>query len=107
MKTKEEAKEFIKSTCDFVWVADTQILKNNDVLELMVEFANLASQPKWISVEEMPKDYSTSTWGEYLTLSESGKMQIFYFDAEYSRFTSPAHYSKITHWMPLPTPPEK
>ena len=55
MKTKEEAKEFIKSTCDFVWVADTQILKNNDVLELMVEFANLAAQPKWISVEEIER----------------------------------------------------
>jgi len=46
MKTKEEAKEFIKQTCDFVWIADTQILNNNDFLEIMVEFANQPEQKK-------------------------------------------------------------
>ena len=39
MITKENAKEFIKRTSDFVWIEDRKILKDNDILDLMVEFA--------------------------------------------------------------------
>lgn len=61
---------------------------------------------EWISVEDrMPPEYEL-----VLTISTEGDYHIFYHDHVY-RYPfniGPNHrrYYQVTHWMPLPDPPE-
>lgn len=63
-------------------------------------------RPKWISVEErLPEDYEL-----VLTVSTEGYIHIFSHAPSYKYpfGIGPHHprYYPVTHWMPLPDPPE-
>ena len=68
-----------------------------------------AAQPKWISVEDMipPRErniLAVNGHGRIKMLALWKKEEKRWTWIEDSRFT---HWNDITHWMPLPEPPEE
>ncbi|MGI9569505.1 MAG: DUF551 domain-containing protein [Desulfobulbia bacterium] len=57
---------------------------------------------EWISVE----DRLPESEGMYLCYSENGIQQVVYSAARYERYSEHFMPFNITHWMPLPEPPE-
>ena len=57
-------------------------------------------QPQWISVEDRLPDKQPC---EYLVVNANNVETAICLD---NRWITPRRVIKITHWMPLPTPPE-
>lgn len=68
-------------------------------------------RPKWISVEEKRKPEASTEVLGYMVYSDEfetvGFHRILRFDGQ--RWESNSHCDErgVTHWMPLPTPPDK
>lgn len=73
--------------------------------------ARVVPAPQWISVKERLPDES----GDYLTFRKSGICAVLGYSAKYHAFNSCDNLPKsalkyrikVTHWMPLPQPPEE
>lgn len=99
-----------------------QVLKNGkavnefgllkDVQKLQAENAELKKQSQWISVDdELPEDNTRiityrvmddelmNPWGEY---DDYWVCDLCYTNKEDLK----SNWKEVTHWMPLPTPPE-
>lgn len=76
-------------------------------INVAIQFINslLKEQTQWVGIEDKPK-----TKGDYLVYSvgELGGTYIdqSYFDGEYFKDVNDNPDEYITHWMPLPPPPE-
>lgn len=70
---------------------------------IMVKQALQQRESEWISVEDrLPEEFkSVLVCGDDIRSVALYKDAIFYVDF------SVLHHSKVTHWMPLPTPPNK
>ena len=67
-----------------------------DALELLKE-----QQPQWISVDDRLPDKQPD---EYLVVNAHNVETAICLD---NRWITPRRVTKITHWMPLPEPPEE
>ena len=56
----------------------------------------------WISVEERLPDGN----GRFLTVDGKGDMMVCYWEKHFGWFASVCNKNAITHWMPMPEPPE-
>lgn len=63
-----------------------------------------AKVPKWISVKDRLPEY-----GRYLVLTRKGNAGPKAHTATYNHmgWWTHANFGEITHWMPLPVPPEE
>jgi len=69
-----------------------------DICEMIDEAPTIGG---WISVEdELP-----NVAGWYLVFYNGCKMQVAFFNGKKWPFDN--HYHKVTHWRPLPEPPEE
>lgn len=71
----------------------------------LVIIAELEEKQRWIPVSERLPEKT----GLYLVYSESGYMEVDYMYSEPIVDVSTADFNSldnVTHWMPLPTPPE-
>ena len=63
---------------------------------------------KWISVEDRLPEYTTQAGGiEFVHVIGHGRFgphEVMYCNGEWTSQFGPG--DKITHWMPLPEPPE-
>ena len=57
--------------------------------------------PEWISVKEQVPDINQNV----LVCYESGRVDTD-FRLPWGGFVLEGRYGKVTHWMPLPTPPK-
>ena len=71
--------------------------------ELRTARAMAARKPEWISVDERLPDKD----GRFLTVDKKGYMMVCYWQTRFGWFASVCNKNAITHWMPLPEPPEK
>ena len=72
------------------------------------------SKPRWIPVEErLPKKqgwcvacvfYRGIQWGDITTKGFTSVCPAYYFEGTFHKVSSEA---EVTHWMPLPEPPEE
>ena len=73
--------------------------------------SSFARELKWISVtERLPEEQSEARYNIVLTRTQDGKrvVKLGYWDGYHKRFygfDKPSNYC-VTHWMPLPEPPE-
>ena len=68
---------------------------------LLLDTLNLLKeQPQWISVEDRLPDKQPC---EYLVVNANNVETAICLD---NRWITPRRVTKITHWMPLPEPPE-
>lgn len=57
---------------------------------------------EWISVNERLPDGN----GRFLTVDKKGDMMVCYWEKRFGWFASVCNKNAITHWMPLPEPPQ-
>lgn len=60
------------------------------------------SEAEWISVAERLPDEN----GRFLTVDEKGDMMVCYWEEHFGWFAMVCNKNAITHWMPLPEPPD-
>lgn len=71
------------------------IKENGDILPL-------THHSEWISVTERMPDGQ----GHFLTVDDTGYMMVAMWTKQFGWFSHICKANKITHWMPLPEPPE-
>ena len=118
--TREEAikicireKDCVQSALDACadgghYVSPDGIITAADYVEAMgMAISALREQPRWISVKErLPEKY------KFVLCYKDGKTRIgYYIGAEYVKGVAAFadyhnHSFTVTHWMPLPEPPE-
>lgn len=76
------------------------ILNGKSVLEWAEIGIHSQEQPQWISVKDRMPDKQPC---EYLVVNANNVETAICLD---NRWITPRRVVKITHWMPLPTPPE-
>ena len=70
---------------------------------LIDEIADLRSkQPKWISVNDRMPEHRAM----YITCDELNIVEATMFDGNEDAVWNTVAGAKVTHWMPLPEPPE-
>ncbi len=60
------------------------------------------SEAEWISVEERLPDEN----GRFLTVDKKGDMMVCFWEKHFGWFAMVCNKNAITHWMPLPEPPD-
>lgn len=101
--TKEKRYDF----SDEKWTDEMNVLLYDAVYAAEAVMSENKSS-KWISVEDrLPELCEDGSWPRLLTINIKGDCGIFYFDTEYRSFTAPLYDPQITHWMPLPSPPQQ
>ena len=68
--------------------------------ELMCAIEHLGAE--WISVDERLPDEN----GRFLTVDKKGDMMVCYWEKHFGWFAMVCNKNAITHWMPLPEPPD-
>lgn len=102
--TREEAIWYLQP------IADSASLPRY-VEALGMAIAALREQPRWISVKERLPEINTKVLVRYKHTGEPHKRSTA-FDYLYVSATNPVvfnwtqHPCRVTHWMPLPEPPE-
>lgn len=78
------------------------VQRNADALAYIQQLE--AKVPKWISVEERLPEY-----GRYLVITRKGNAGPKAHTATYNHmgWWTHSNFGDITHWMPLPEPPEE
>lgn len=86
-------------------IAELQVRKYQDIIgeELAQQILDIC-QPQWIDVNERLPDKR----GDYLAFSRSTTgVAWMFFNTTRNTWTSGDDYiTNVTHWMPLPEPPE-
>ena len=101
--TREEAIECLEI------MRDGYVGAGRDVLGMAI--SALREQPRWISVEEKLPEINTKVLVRYKHAGEPNKLSTAF---DYLRVSSLVptmfiwcqHPLRVTHWMPLPEPPE-
>lgn len=108
MMFPSEWEKFIE---DYSFKDKEEVYTNGSVLVPVFRVEQMVEhyfQNRWIPVtERLPfAEYGESE--DVLTVVEWGLMQVLYFDGGcWCYSTGETFQHKITHWMPLPEPPEK
>lgn len=90
--------ELISCVCDFL--AGYQAAKNSTCIDTIG--IDRGTELQWISVKErLPEE------GSYLVTCHEETYAIAEYDGiKWTTLNSIAYHPTVTHWMPLPTPPE-
>ena len=87
---------------------DSVTLGKDDMPHFDMAISALREQPRWISVEErLPEKYTI-----VLCYKDGQRRLGYYIGAEYGKGVAAFRHPKdqwafgVTHWMPLPEPPE-
>ena len=83
-----------------------------DIMKHQTEYIEELSKPRWIPVTERLPEHSCGESNSVLTVSSLGAMRVLYFDGgnwcyPTGEALTTAGKFPITHWMPLPEPPEE
>ncbi len=70
---------------------------------LMLQSANVIETHMWISVKERLPE----TEGKYIVCTAKGSVYCAKFSTRHGPVFHTDMYTHITHWMPLPEPPEE
>ena len=99
--TRQEAIERLE-ICQNVCDDCLTCASHDDALDMAI--SALREQPKWISVEERLPEVESS----YLTYTDKGRIIIdsFCIYPEHGTKFWVGGNGRVTHWMPLPEPPE-
>ena len=76
----------------------------DDILDIIDDFPTLTSPNEWVSVEERlpPPKQNVLAYSP-----ESGIAEADYRDGVWMQYRWSAVMRGVTHWMPLPAPPDK
>ena len=96
---------------DLTAAADRLANQNTHILALQKEIADLRAQlPRWIPVEErLPEVWRNDENAElvnYMIYSPDFGVDIGNYHAKAKKWLCMALPCTVTHWMPLPEPPE-
>ena len=75
---------------------------DGDALKLYNAGYRKQSEAEWISVEERLPDEN----GRFLTVDKKGDMMVCFWQKHFGWFAMVCNKNAITHWMPLPEPPD-
>lgn len=101
MKTAEEMLEKLHKKSK----ANNPVISWVTAIEAMQDYA---SQSRWISVEErMPENKGHDFSDKVLIIDKFKNISVGRYDYMKPAWHVTHAYSGITHWQPLPTPPEK
>ena len=97
MTRKEQIKEYLLT----IGNGDMNVTPFDVGFECGVEWAD--AHPNWISVEdEMPKDGTL-----VIAITPNLKVAIAQYENDEWNISDLCCLKKVTHWMPLPSPPKK
>ena len=88
----------IKSGCPYL---DEEVPADVFCMEFR-NTADVAPRAEWISVEERLPDEN----GRFLTVDKKGDMMVCFWEKHFGWFAMVCNKNAITHWMPLPEPPD-
>lgn len=96
---------------DLIAAADRIVNQNTHILALQKEIEDLRAQlPRWIPVEErLPEVWRNDATAElvnYMIYSPDFGVDIGNYHAKAKKWLCMALPCTVTHWMPLPEPPE-